>query len=59
VEAAMRRTHFFPVITAAGPGFTYDVAGDGQRFVVVQPPEASGEQSNAITMVTNWQAGLR
>jgi hypothetical protein len=39
--------------------YTYDVTRDGQHFVVVQPPEVTSEEANAITVVTNWQAGLK
>jgi Tol biopolymer transport system component/predicted Ser/Thr protein kinase len=34
----------------------YDVASDGQRFLVLQPAEES--RSQPLTVVINWQAGL-
>jgi Tol biopolymer transport system component len=37
---------------------SFGVTRDGQKFVVQLPPSASGTDS-ALTVVTNWQAGLR
>jgi eukaryotic-like serine/threonine-protein kinase len=34
----------------------YDVAGDGQRFVVIETPQVA---SRPITLVTNWTAELK
>ena len=44
----------FPVATL-GTVF-YDVASDGQRFLVLQPPEDA--KSAPLTVVINWQAEL-
>ncbi|MEO7145578.1 MAG: protein kinase [Bryobacteraceae bacterium] len=37
--------------------YHYDVARDGQRFLIVAPTEESTAQP--LTLVTNWQAGLK
>jgi hypothetical protein len=34
----------------------YDVASDGQRFLVLQPTEEC--RSQPLTVVINWQTGL-
>ena len=39
------------------PGSSYDVTPDGQRFLVVMPPEQSGPEP--LTLVQNWAAGLK
>jgi hypothetical protein len=36
--------------------YDYDVSADGQRFLILPPPQASGE---AVTVVQNWTAGLK
>jgi Tol biopolymer transport system component len=49
----------FPV-TVAGGGtgrHNYAVSNDGQRFLVVA--SAAGEKSVPLTVVLNWQAGLK
>ena len=45
----------FPV-APMGLIYPYDVASDGQRFLVLQPTEES--RSQPLTVVINWQAGL-
>jgi hypothetical protein len=45
----------FPV-ARIGLIYPYDVASDGQRFLVLQPTEES--KSQPLTVVINWQAGL-
>ena len=35
---------------------SYDIASDGQRFVVLQPIEDA--KPSPLTVVINWQAGL-
>jgi hypothetical protein len=42
-----------------GNGFSwpYQPGADGQRFLIALPP--SGEKPPPITMVLNWQAGLK
>jgi serine/threonine protein kinase len=38
----------------------YDVMRDGQRFLMIQSPTVAGDESAAaLTVVSNWQAGLR
>ena len=47
-----------PAITGAtNTMFRYDVARDGQKFVLVSV--AAGEPSSPVTLVLNWDAGLR
>ena len=41
------------VITSDAPGYPYDVAPDGQRFIVLQPPSAVSDR--ALTVVLNWR----
>ena len=36
----------------------YDVTADGQRFLALQPSAAEQEPA-PLTVVTNWQAGLK
>lgn len=40
-----------------GPYYTYDVTGDGQRFLLAVPPGGSG--ADPIHVVTNWPAALK
>jgi hypothetical protein len=41
-----------------GPqAYPYDVAADGQRFLVLAPIEEADRPS--MTVVVNWQAGLK
>ena len=48
-----------PYVTATSVYSFYDPSADGKRFLAFQPPEATAEQANAITVVTNWQAMLK
>jgi Tol biopolymer transport system component len=42
------------------PGMTYFVSSrDGQRFLVNQPARTEVTAAAPITVVTNWQAGIR
>jgi Tol biopolymer transport system component len=43
-------------LTPEGYGYQYDVAPDGQRFLVFQPVE--GSRSQPMTVIYNWQEGL-
>jgi eukaryotic-like serine/threonine-protein kinase len=47
------------VATRPFPGIDspYDVTPDGQRFLVLEPPES--ERSPPLTVVENWQAELK
>jgi eukaryotic-like serine/threonine-protein kinase len=48
-------------ITSGGPrafAFHYDVTPDGKRFLVITTPQAE-PASSPITVVLNWQAGLK
>jgi hypothetical protein len=46
--------------TIAGFGFSYQPSADGQRFLVNVPAGGEGAASaQPITVVTNWQAGLK
>jgi len=46
----------FGPVNIAGNSFRFDVAPDGQRFLIVPPPQASTE---GVTVVQNWTAGLK
>jgi len=46
-------------VIANGVYYFYDPTVDGKRFIAFQRPEATAEQANAITVVTNWQAMLK
>jgi hypothetical protein len=39
--------------------YAYDVSRDGQRFIISSLPAASAQSANPITVVLNWQAGLK
>ena len=44
-------------VSGTGPqGYLYDVTRDGQRFLVIERGDAGAQP---LTLVTNWQAGLR
>ena len=49
----------FPVSTLPAIVSAYDVSADGQRFLVLQPPAGASPDQNALTVVLNWQAGLK
>jgi len=42
----------------SNPYSPYDVTADGQRFLVLQPSTAA-QGPAPLTVVTNWQAGLK
>ncbi len=43
--------------TGSGPqGYLYDVTPDGQRFLIIERGDAGAQP---LTLVTNWQAGLK
>ena len=46
----------FPVVSA-NAGTFFDVTADGKRFVVVVP--LTTDNSEPLTLVENWQSGLR
>ena len=48
-----------PVRAASGAflGYQYDVSPDGQRFLVVAPPEQNTVPP--LTLIQNWTAGLK
>jgi serine/threonine protein kinase len=48
----------FP-IPQTGAGFAYAPMGDGQRFLVNAPAGGETAAVQPITVVTNWQAGLK
>jgi hypothetical protein len=56
VEADTPRELFAAPVT--GGISPYDVAADGQRFLLLEPPEAQGGGA-PLTVVLNWQAGLK
>ena len=45
------------VVSYPNPRNAYDVSADGQRFVIITPPEQN--TLTAINVVTNWNAGLK
>jgi hypothetical protein len=55
LEVGEVRPLFGPVALAE-IGYHYDVSADGQRFLIVPPPQVS---SQGITVVQNWTAGLK
>jgi eukaryotic-like serine/threonine-protein kinase len=44
------------VVSYPNPRNVYDVSADGQRFVIITPPEEA--TSTPIVVVTNWNAGI-
>jgi hypothetical protein len=49
-----------PITYVNGPSYFYDVTRDGQRVLEIQPPDTFNiQQSNPLTVVTNWQAALK
>jgi hypothetical protein len=48
----------FTVFTPGIVDSPFDVTADGQRFLVLQPP-AAGPDPNSLTVLLNWQAGLK
>jgi len=49
----------FPVTALPTIVSPYDVSADGQRFLVMEPPAGTSADQNALTVVLNWQAGLK
>jgi Tol biopolymer transport system component len=47
----------FDAHAAPGVRYSYDVSGDGQRFLINTAPEQSA--SAPVTVVVNWTAGLK
>jgi eukaryotic-like serine/threonine-protein kinase len=45
------------VVSYPNPRNVYDVSADGQRFVIITPPEETS--STPITVVANWTADLK
>jgi len=39
--------------------YAYDVTADGQRFLALEPADSSGDRVEPLTVVVNWQAGLK
>jgi hypothetical protein len=56
LEVAQVRPLFGPVSFNDAFYYDYDVSADGQRFLVLPPPQTSGE---GVTVVQNWTAGLK
>jgi eukaryotic-like serine/threonine-protein kinase len=46
----------FGRVALATTAYHYDVSADGQRFLIVPPPQAS---PGGVTVVQNWTAGLK
>jgi Tol biopolymer transport system component len=47
----------FSTTATPNPYTPYDVTADGQRFLVQEP--AAGGNDNPLTVIVNWQAGLK
>jgi len=45
------------VVSYPNPRNVYDVSADGQRFIIITPPEETS--STPITVVANWTAALK
>ena len=56
LEVAQVRPLFGPVNGNEIFYYDYDVSADGQRFLILPPPQTSGE---GVTVVQNWTAGLK
>jgi eukaryotic-like serine/threonine-protein kinase len=54
VPEVLFQTH---VISYPNPRNVYDVSGDGQRFLIITPPEET--PSTPVTVVANWTADLK
>jgi len=54
VPKALFQTH---VISYPNPRNIYDVSADGQRFLIITPPEET--TSTPVTVVANWTADLK
>jgi len=50
-------TRLFSAPVPTGNGYPYDVSADGQRFLMIVPPERSNSES--LKLVQNWTAGLK
>jgi hypothetical protein len=49
----------FTVSTAGIVDSPYDMTNDGQRFLVLQRLPFGGLDRNSLTVLLNWQAGLK
>ena len=56
LEVAQVRPLFGPLSVADFYYYGYDVSADGLRFLILPPPQTSGE---GVTVVQNWTAGLK
>jgi hypothetical protein len=48
----------FLVAIYSGPAYIYDVAPDGQRFLLTQPANAK-QEIDPMNAISDWQAGLK
>ena len=49
----------FPIVEPLGSfAYPYDVAPDGQKILALAP-SASGRDVAPLTVIVNWEAGLR
>ena len=55
IEVGAVRSLGIPTVTTRG--WTYDVAADGQRFLVAARPEQ--KSSEPLTLVSNWTSLLK
>jgi Tol biopolymer transport system component/tRNA A-37 threonylcarbamoyl transferase component Bud32 len=46
----------FSAIRLTGPEYSYDVAPDGKRFLLIQPV---ARDNSALTVIANWQSSLK
>ena len=56
LEVAQVRPLFGPINFTDYFYYNYDVSADGQRFLILPPPQTSTE---GVTVVQNWTAGLK
>jgi Tol biopolymer transport system component/DNA-binding winged helix-turn-helix (wHTH) protein len=56
-QASPPQPLFLATIPSGNPGPSYDVSADGKRFLMSVPARDAAE--TPITVVTNWQAGLK
>ncbi len=50
-------TELFPFVADANILSPYDVTADGRRFIVLE--QVAGTRSSPLTLIVNWQAGLK
>jgi len=49
----------FPTSLGGGAEIPYDVTADGQRFLLLSPPAEGRNSTPPLTVIMNWDAGLK